>query len=277
MIVSRLMGGLGNQLFQYAAGRALAKANNELLALDTRYVEENGLEHFSHAYLSPPKHLPPSKNSNPIKYWAWRHLGFGIPLFRESGRKYDANLFNCPEGTYIQGYWHSYKYAEKVKSELEKELMLTTPLDNVNKKMADTIKENDNAVSLHIRRGDYLSFGIFNLLDMEYYKEAIYEICQRTSKPITCFVFSNDISWARDNLNIECDTVYVDINGADKGHLDLHLMSLCSHNVIANSTFSWWGAWLNQNPNKLVITPKKWFNQNSLEHDDICPPSWQRL
>ena len=120
---------------------------------------------------------------------------------------------------------------------------------------ADCIAEAATPVALHVRRGDYIAAG---------------------ADP-TCFVFSNDPAWVRDNLVVGFGTVIVDTNDETTGHFDLHLQSLCTHNVIANSTFSWWAAWLNPSPDKIVVAPKAWFIDPKLSNPDLIPPGWTRL
>lgn len=139
--------------------------------------------------------------------------------------------------------------------------------------MIDIIK-SCNAVSLHIRRGDYISNATTNTIhgtcNLDYYKRAVEYIKKNSVSPIF-FIFSDDIDWVKDNLHLNEKHYYIDWNNADTNYEDMRLMSLCKHNVIANSSFSWWGAWLNNNPKKIVIAPQKWFNDSKLNTFDVIP------
>ena len=137
------------------------------------------------------------------------------------------------------------------------------------------------AVSLHVRRGDYISpDGTQTLLGgictKEYYQTAIELIKQRVGK-LFFAVFSDDVNWARENLHLPEYTLFVDWHSGKNSFRDMQLMSLCSHHIIANSSFSWWGAWLGNNPEKIVIAPKKWMNVDDPQNDYRCPESWIRL
>ncbi len=148
-----------------------------------------------------------------------------------------------------------------------------------NKDIGEMI-QSFKSVSLHIRRGDYVSNKVTNqvhgVCDLNYYSHAISYIAERISNT-HLFVFSDDPEWAKGNLKTEIPTFFVDNNRADKDYEDLKLMRQCKHNIIANSSFSWWGAWLNQNAGKIVIAPKKWFNDKSINTKDLIPEKWIRL
>ena len=137
-----------------------------------------------------------------------------------------------------------------------------------------------NSVSIHVRRGDYLTnpvtFQTHGLCDIDYYKKAIDEILDLVDKP-HFFIFSDDQSWAKSNIIFGAPTDYVMHNNSLKNYEDLRLMSYCRHHIIANSSFSWWGAWLGNNPEKIVIAPKKWFNDPKIDTTDLIPDTWLRL
>jgi len=139
------------------------------------------------------------------------------------------------------------------------------------------IMQDTNSVSIHIRRGDYIAnpitFQYHGLCSMEYYKKAIQYINENINRPIF-FFFSDEIDWVKDNLKIPKDCYFIDHNKMENDYLDLWLMSQCKHNIIANSSFSWWGAWLNTNKEKIVIAPKKWFNNAAIDTTDLIPEEW---
>lgn len=280
-IFSRLFGGAGNQLFQYAAGRALADHLGCELVLDSRYVAGNQdrgdcFAHFGHARFTHGAALPPAKSDGMLRYGLWRLAGRDPRFYREKGLGFDATLFDQPPGTYLHGYWQSERYFADIADQLRRDLVFTTPLDGANAEMAAQIDQAKTPVSFHVRRGDYLAAGAYAVCTPDYYRAAAAHLAERLG-PLTCFVFSNDPAWARDNLTLGQDTVVVDINDETTGHFDLRLQSLCAHHVIANSTFSWWAAWLNLSAEKKVIAPKHWFAEGTLSNPDICPPGWTRL
>lgn len=283
MIVSRLFGGAGNQLFQYAAGRALADRLGTDLALDRRYVGLTGqpradaFAHFGRARFIETPRLPPARMDGLLRYGLWRYFGRNPRFRREAGLGFDPGFFDLPDDTYLHGYWQSPRYFGGAGARLRDDLAMTTPLDDANAGMAARIAAAKVSVSVHVRRGDYVGDGAFAACTPGYYRAAIDHIAGHVGQSPTCFVFSNDPAWARENLELGRETVIVDINAEDAGHFDMHLQTLCDHNVIANSTFSWWGAWLNPHPGKIVVAPKVWFGPGKPDNPDLCPPDWLRL
>ncbi len=283
MIVSRLFGGAGNQMFQYAAGRALADRLGTDLVLDTRYMrlwgDERGLflPHYAHARHVEPVALPPSKFDGWLRYGLWRRFGRAPRFHREREPGFNPAFLDLPDNTYLHGYWQSERYFAPIADRIRADLRLTTPLDDANRAMAQRIAEAPVSVSVHVRRGDYLGSGGFVACPPAYYHAAIAHLRAALAGRITAFVFSNDPDWARAHLDLGVETVVVDINDEASGHFDMHLQSLCDHNIIANSTFSWWGAWLNDNAEKRVIAPRQWFAHDRPANPDICPPGWIRL
>ncbi|WP_317055954.1 alpha-1,2-fucosyltransferase [Roseovarius rhodophyticola] len=281
-IITRLFGGAGNQLFQYAAARALADRLHCPLQLDARYVagsEDRGdcFGHFANARFLREGPLPPAKTDGWLRYGLWRGFGRSPRLYREKGLQFDTAVADLGPGTYLHGYWQSERYFTTSIDQIRADLRFTTPLDAENAKVAKQITDAPHPVALHVRRGDYVATGAYATMTPDYYRTAANHIAEKLGEKITCFVFSNDPAWARENLNLEHDTVVVDINDETTGHFDLHLQTLCAHNVIANSTFSWWGAWLNASPDKIVIAPKTWFNDPKLSNPDLIPDGWTRL
>ena len=280
-IITRLFGGAGNQLFQYAAGRALADRLGCDLVVDNRYVADSRdrgdcFAHFAKARFSRSDALPPAKADGLLRYALWRYLGGKPRLFRERGLGFDDGFFDLPPGTYLHGYWQSERYFSPIAARLREDLTFTTPLDPANAAMAARIADAKTPVSFHVRRGDYLAAGAYAACTPDYYRDAAAQLSDKLG-PLTCFIFSNDPGWARDNLDLGHEVVVVDINDETTGHFDLHLQSLCAHHVIANSTFSWWAAWLNPSPDKQVIAPKHWFSGNALSNPDLLPLSWTQL
>ena len=278
-IYTRMFGGMGNQLFQYSAGRCLADKLGCRLVVDTRYLSRlsraNCMVHFNNARYIENVNLPPFKKDNWLKYVSWRLLSSNPRFFRESAAGYNPDLKKQSPNTYLHGYWQSERYFADISDKLRNDLEFTTPLTGENADLASMIKNSANPVSVHFRRGDYLKNDVFSICTADYYASALDHIAMNDCQShLTCFVFSNDPGWARKNVSLGFETIFVDANSEKTGHFDLHLQSLCNHNIIANSTFSWWSAWLNSNPGKIVIGPQKWFSSDKWKNPDIYPKDW---
>jgi len=287
MIVIRLIGGLGNQMFQYALGRNLAIINNTEFKLDItdltktdilnkHTIRDYELNHFqiieNIASVDEINHF--NKNNNRLSKLINRFRRYyRRPIVVEKQLSFDANIFKIRENSYLQGYWQSEEYFKEIREILLKEFKLKLYFRGNIQTIANEII-NSNSVSLHIRRGDYVNTysDYYFILDNTYYLNAITYIRNKYTNT-KLFVFSDDIEWARKNLKDIENITFVEQN---KSYEDMYLMSLCKHNIIANSSFSWWGAWLNENDNRLVVAPKKWFKNESRIHN-IIPEKWIAL
>ncbi len=290
MNIVRITSGLGNQIFQYAFYRAL-KANIAETRMDISEFRHrnhhNGYE-LERVFNIIPDYAD-RRECNQIadmskSIWSEIRRKFlkiklncrGI-VIRESdlGTSYHQQLLSKTD-SYFVGFWQTEKYFSSVESLLRKELSFKTELSGRCREIADVIRTT-NSVSLHVRRGDYQkarraeSFGTVCTLD--YYRKAIDLICSKVANP-TFFIFSDDMIWVKENLKID-NAYYVDFNTHKESYRDMQLMSLCNHNIIANSSFSWWGAWLNPNPDKIVVAPNIWFR--GAEMPDIVPESWTKI
>jgi hypothetical protein len=285
MIIVKLMGGLGNQMFQYAAGRCLSHLHKTELKLDLSYLNADPANKYTkrnyaldvfniNADVATEADL---KRFHPLERGKiTRTLMRKLPILyskviaNESGHNFMKEFYSFPKDVYLNGFWQSEYYFEPVEELLRKEFTLKQNLIGENLLLADQI-DNCNSVSLHVRRGDYISNKeaqeFHGSCSLEYYEKAIATLKQKGN--VEVFVFSDDISWAKEN--IKTDKIHF-ITQNNPGHIDMHLMSLCKHNIIANSSFSWWGAWLNQNPEKTVVAPKNWFTDVHLK--DIYPKDW---
>ena len=191
---------------------------------------------------------------------------------------YFPRVFEKPDkNEYLIGLFQSYKYFECCKDTIYKEFQFAEDLlSEATRKTADLMHKS-NSVSIHVRRGDYMNGYYYNMLgkvcDINYYQRAITEIKKRVPNP-QFFIFSDDKDYVAQNLLIE-NAVYVDFNLGINSWQDMYLMTQCNHHIIANSTFSWWGAWLNKHTDKIVIAPSRWFS--FMEHDEIIPPEWIRI
>ncbi len=283
MIITRLHGRLGNQMFQYAAGRALADRLGVSLTLDSRGAELRGEGVLTRVFdldLATPDILPPLRQRAPLGYALWRglgqHLGTGPKLRREVGLGYNPDFVDWSDNSCLHGYWQSERYFAQSAERIRRDFTFPEYSNQQNAEMAARIGET-NAISLHVRRGDYLTLAAHVLCDQAYYEAALAQVLDGLKGQPTVYVFSDDPQWAKENLPLPCDKVVVDFNGADTDYEDMRLMSLCKHNIIGNSSFSWWAAWLNQTPDRRVAGPAKWFGDPKLNNPDILPPGWLRI
>jgi hypothetical protein len=290
VIIVKLMGGLGNQLFQYAAGTALAEKHGTILKLDLTFLETDaGLAHtqrrleldgFNTRYeICTKADLERFKNPGLIKGLLSRYLPanwFDYRVANEKSFAYDPGFDRYPKNTYLNGFWQSEKYFHSICGLLIRELVLKQAIPPAVMEVASAITAS-NSLSLHIRRGDYVTNKnaqqFHGLLPLDYYYSALRHITAVAGEP-KVFVFSDDIPWAKANLQVGDNAVFV-----NTGHsgTDLYLMSLCRHHIIANSSFSWWGAWLSQHAGKQVVAPKQWFAQPDINTADLIPIGWTRL
>jgi hypothetical protein len=290
------MGGLGNQMFQYAAGRSLACRLKTVLKLDTSFLDTLHEGNTPRAYELNCFEIASETASrddiagilgekslyNVIRAKVGKRLGkrWENPrLYREPHYHYDENFENLTDNTYLVGYWHSERYFSRNAVLLAQEFTCRDPLAGHNMEIAGVIGRTD-AVAIHVRRGDYVTDRATNqfhgVCGLDYYKAAVAAIVGRIREP-HFFVFSDDHAWVKEHLLFDHPTTFVDCNGPNNGYEDLRLMSLCRHNIIANSSFSWWGAWLNRNSAKTVIAPRRWFNISAQDTRDLIPADWIAL
>ena len=279
MIYTRLHGRLGNQMFQYAATRGLAARHGVPVALDTRDALRRGEGVLTRVFDLPvadPEPLPPTRSASLLRYGLWRFGGAAPKFRRERGLGYNPAFATFDNNSYLHGYWQSERYFAHVADDLRRDFAFPGPT-GANAELAERIGETPLSVALHVRRGDYLTLGTHGVCDQAYYEAALQGILDGHSADPTVFVFSDDPDWAQDNLPLPCDKVVVGFNGPDTDFEDMRLMSLCQHNVIANSSFSWWAAWLNANPGKRVAGPSQWFSTPKMHNPDILPAHWLKI
>lgn len=290
MIITHIIGGLGNQMFQYAAGRALSSRHDQLLYLDTldyaKYDLHQGFE--LERIFSPSVNISTKEDISKLLGWQGHSILKKIAqrtklkilrseaLIIEPHFQYWSSFCNLSDNCYLVGYWQSEKYFKSIESIIRKDFLFKLPMSTHNQWVADQIM-SCNSVSLHVRRGDYVeninNLKIHGVCSLDYYRVAIQHIFDKTKQP-HLFIFSDDITWVKYNLKIDLPCLYIDHNRGTESYNDMRLMSLCRHHVIANSSFSWWGAWLNPQPNKIVIAPAQWFNVTNIDSSDLCPVNW---
>lgn len=283
MIIVQLKGGLGNQLFQYAAGFSLALHKKCQLKVDCNYLgkdvvvgslrelelknfkieveiaSQDEINFFFNKDTLLQKLIPPYKRF----------------VYKEANFTYDTKFFESRESLYLKGYRQSEKYFSICKNNLLSKLQIKEEIGLDYLSLSKEFKK-DKSVALHVRRGDYLqkeALRFHGVLDASYYNSALKKINSKIENP-TLYVFSDDINWVKQNLHLPKNVMYVTNEMSKTAISDFHLISSCKHQIIANSTFSWWAAYLNPNPNKIVIAPKKWFNNAPYDTRDLFPPDW---
>lgn len=280
MVIVDLIGGLGNQMFQYAFMVAYNKKHllnarlnkqtfNEyktwpyqldIFNINAKFASETGIQKFNNA-----PHVPPLHH---FSISALRHPRI---ISENDNMKYNPLYLRQIGNINFRGYFQTEMYFAKYRDKICRDFTLRIPLNTENLKMRDKICAC-NSVSLHVRRGDYVKLQhVHGLCSLDYYTRAIDYVAERVDAP-HFFLFSDDPKWVQENLNIKHPSTVVDINTASRGYFDMELMRNCKHNIIANSSFSWWGAWLNTNKNKIVIAPNQWFADN--KPNDIVPEQW---
>lgn len=299
MIIVKLQGGLGNQLFQYAFARGVAAKLKTTFKLDqgpfhTYYklhkysldhftVQENparGSDFFGFVWLRTRAHF-----FGFIYKHILRNKNTLIPFFYpENGQLFDPKVF-AHDGRYFDGYWNTEKYFTHIADELRDEIRIKNTLSDYSQGISDLISKaasqsGSAAISLHVRRADYVSNAkvkaAFGICSMEYYQAAIAHVTAGIKHP-HFFIFSDDHAWAAENFKSLPYPITCITNTAEKNYEDLTLMSRCTHNIIANSTFSWWGAWLNKNPTQIVVAPKTWFVSSNFDTSDVVPERWVKM
>lgn len=174
------------------------------------------------------------------------------------------------------GYWQNQRYFIDIEEEIKSSFQFKNELSEKNETYLHSIRQS-NSISVHIRRGDYIGHeSLGGLCSLEYYQNAI-AIIQAKIESASFFIFSDDMEWCKNNLLLPANTTFVEGNKGQNSYVDMQLMSNCKHNVIANSSFSWWGAWLNQNLEKIVIAPGKWINDDNYNDSDIIPKAWLKI
>ena len=291
MIVVKLKGGLGNQMFQYAFGKSLSLRSNTELILDTSQLTYAvDIPHVtSRAFELSVFGIPETiVNRRDL-------FGFGPSFPYQLNKLVDPFLKTLKnqrtltdahptldvrkkKDILVDGYFQKERYFLKDEALIRRAFVFKAPLDEENEGIMKEIVAH-NSVSIHVRRGDYVANKVTNhyhgVCGIDYYEPSIHLIKRSFSSP-RFFVFSDDVAWCRDNLSpfLPSDSLFISHNTGPDSYKDMQLMSRCKHHIIANSSFSWWGAWLNASPTKTVVAPKHWFANDSVNTEGLYPKSW---
>lgn len=289
MIIVRLMGGLGNQMFQFAAGKALAMRLGVPLQLDRTFLDyrsENPgytLRNFELDVFRIGTDIANksdvSKMRKPLESRLSRVLPFLFAnhVFYETQKNYMQKFETLSDPVYMEGYWQTEKYFLSIADELREKIFV--PVSAISPKNAELLNEirNKKSASIHVRRGDYVTSAEANKFhgtcSVDYYERSAKMIAEKTGAE-HFFVFSDEPEWVKENIVLPYPTTYISHNVNRESCWDIFLMSKCNHHIIANSSFSWWGAWLNTSREKMVIAPKNWFNDSASADNEIIPEGW---
>lgn len=289
MVIATITSGLGNQLFQYALARQLSQMRNSSLLFDLRFYKSEYSRETNRSFKLNRFNIAFSEINRPIEFgikltklFPRQNLN---PLFltlKEPHYHFDPSVLEAKASFLnLKGYWHSEKYFKSAEKVIREELRFSNLVGANFDFYKNEICRSEYPVSVHIRRGDYVNHPefskTFGFIGLEYYEKAMQLIHAKFSN-CRFFIFTDDKPWVQENFKNKRDLTFVDNMGFDADLDDLHLMKLCKHNIIANSSFSWWGAWLNDNPGKLVIAPERWFkNQPTWDTKDLLPNSWLKI
>jgi hypothetical protein len=281
--------GLGNQMFQYAAARALALRHRTEVVLDLSafsaphdFETERSFE-LNHLAIE----VAPNRPFSSLGFLLARRpqavlrrlSGWNTVREQELGR-FETRFASLSDDIYLFGYWQSWRYFDSIQANIREEFTPRNSLSPKSRELAERVR-SANSLSLHVRRGDYVSSTATNafhgVLEVDFYTRAVRHV-QRRNPHLEVFVFSDDIDWCKRELShLGLPMTLVDVNRGANSWQDMFLMAECRHCVIANSSFSWWGAWLGdgQNrPDRMVVAPRRWFAGEDVEMADRCPPHW---
>ncbi len=267
MVIVRIVGGLGNQMFQYAYAKALQKKGYNV-KIDISKFKKYKL----HGGYQLDKFKIDLETSNTLSNILTR-IGFRRSI-KEKSLLFNEDFLNIPEKAYVKGYFQTEKYFYSIRDILLKQFVLKKEIASTTNKYKKSIEAEKNSCSIHVRRGDFITnekaSKVHGICDLDYYEKSI-KFLESQYNNIYFFVFSDDIAWVKNNLKLK-NAIY--INHKTIPHEDMYLMSLCRFNITANSSFSWWGAWLNDHKNKVVISPKQWLIE---KENEVACDNWIKL
>jgi len=278
-------------MFQYAVAKVIAQKHNTELKFDLRglFAGEDVRKTYELDIFGIPEVLASHREFFPFyrnsiygskTLWNFIKKRKKLKHYKEKKFTFNENLIpNSSANMLLVGLFQSEKYFANKRDLILKEFTFKKALQNKNLELSKRL-QSENAVAVHIRRGEFAADSTINknigTSSLDYYNKAIEHIKNNVENPVF-YIFSDSPDWVKENFKILKNATQIDWNTGKESYIDMQLMSLCKHNVIANSTFSWWGAWLNQNPNKIVIAPQKWFASLKYDTKDLIPETWIRL
>lgn len=295
MLIINIIGGLGNQMFCYAFAQAMKHHYQTPIALhvggfedvkDNRGFELSNIFEIDDLIITNFKEIEYLTNYSTKFYYKLRRriLGPRKTHISEKVHRFDPLMFtlSTKRTIFLEGLWQDEDYFKDISDIIRQKFRFTSALDKQNKQFLENIATS-NSVSIHVRRGDYISNPQYssilgNICNLQYYSNALKQL-EDIETNLSIFIFSDDIEWVKKHFEFlkNKDVTYISHNKGLDSYKDMQLMSNCKHNIIANSTFSWWGAWLNNNPNKKIFAPKVWFNDPHLADNHIVPDDWIKI
>lgn len=298
IIIVRLLGGLGNQMFQYALGRKLSILHKRVLKLDASiYNSENqsksfAVRNFNLDVFNIKKNFANETDIKPFEKYLGQNFFSRLLRRFSSGKKYYLNSYIYePRGknfifdphllkvklkpiVYIDGFWQTEKYFSDIESVIRKDFTFKDSPNAQNQALLEKIL-NEQSVGIHIRHGDNatkMAAG-HGVLPLEYYYQALKSLKQQADIN-NLYIFSDDPEWAKQNLHFNEPAIFV-ANNQNEPHEDMRLMAACKHHIIGNSTFSWWAAWLGKKPGQFVFAPSRYHMNDNISTTDLYPKAWQ--
>lgn len=290
MVITKLLGGLGNQMFQYAHAKSISLKIKTKVKLDQTELLNRLHNSYTHreyelgifnlkVSIATKEEIKPFFSSATFLAKILKKVGIERNRLWKESQTGVGNRLNNWQNIYLDGFWQSEKYFSQYKDQIIADFTFKDDPKGENLMLMTKIK-SITAVSIHIRRGDYLTMPsaieYHEICSLDYYYKAIEFILLKINDPYF-FIFSDEPQWVIDNLKLDYPFQIITHNVKEMSFEDMRLMSVCKHNIIANSSFSWWGAWLNQNPNKIVIAPKRWFKDSTIDTTDLIPKDWIRI
>jgi hypothetical protein len=292
MIIAGLKGGLGNQMFQYAAGRRLALKHQTCLKLDTSFLEQKNEDHitvrrFELSLFNLEADFATAREISDVRNFKNRlfsklNLGSQNPYVQEKFFQFDPAILRLPDNVYLDGHWMTEKYFTDVESVIRNDFSFRNPVLPQGRNILDRI-QSGNSICIQVRRGDYVLnpkvLQVHGVTSIEFFRRAINFISSKITNP-EFFIFSDDSTWCVDNFGDLQSVCFVEKELEKHGAKNsdyLQLMSRCKHFIISNSTYGWWGAWLSNTPGKLVVAPTNWFVDKTRNTQDIYPESWIKM
>jgi len=287
MIITRIQGGIGNQMFEYASGCGIAKKTGQDLRFD--------LSGLNTAPGDTKRHYQLNIFNAPLKFASQEELkrftlekrfpkisallkkiGMNIPSYVvEKNVNFNEKVFSLKGDVYLDGYWQSEKYFKHIEDDIKKSFILKNQSSEQARELIKSAKK-ENSVAVQVRHGDYITnpktSALHGALDKEYYQKAIAYICTKIVNPVF-FVISDDTNWVMQNIKTPGKMIRVPVADYEQ----MEVMRWCKHHIISNSSFGWWGSWLSNGPNKIVIAPKKWFLGLDCDIDDRLPLEWIKI
>lgn len=287
-MIVRITGGIGNQMFQYALKMQFDRTLKSSNEIDTHFYQQknihNGYE-LNKVFGIDAIHYGGKKRALSDKFPLLYKICFklGIRSLKTKNTLTEIRTCFLPEvfdytkaNAYIDGYWQSEEYFLDVKEDVRATFQFPAFDEEENCRLEQMII-NTQSVSIHVRRGDYVGASRFlSLGQTDYYQSAIEYIKKKVNSPLF-IILSDDIKWCKKNLDLPQNSIFVTWNDRAKSYRDMQIMSICKHNIIANSSFSWWGAWLNNNPEKIVVAPSRFFNGSKEDDSHIIPLNWVKI